>query len=291
MFAARVLSLTDDDDRSAQAAIVRAFTVFLLCHLVVRTLQWTMRADDWIPARVGMTAALAVCALVGWWWPARTRVAAAAALGLLAIKLVASFPTTSNHFFIEFLCLALVVLCDADVGDERALLLSGARWLTVIVLFYSGVQKVLYGTYFDAQFLGLSIGHKPGLAWMFSQLLPADEMARLRALHPLAPGSGPYAIRSPLALLIANGVYVFEMATPVLLVWRRTRPYAAVAVLIVIACIEVGARELLFGVLFVNLLLLFFARPVNRTLLPASLAVLTFLAAVRVGLLPSFAFN
>ena len=162
MFAARVLSLTDDGDRSAQAAIVRAFTVFLLCHLVVRTLQWTMRADDWIPARVTMTAALAVCALVGWWWPARTRVAAAVALGLLAIKLIASFPTTSNHFFMEFLCLALVVLCDADVGDERALLLSGARWLTVVVLFYSGVQKVLHGTYFDAQFLGLSIGHKPG---------------------------------------------------------------------------------------------------------------------------------
>ena len=138
----------------------------------------------------------------------------------------------------------------------------------MIVLFYSGVQKVLYGTYFDAQFLGLSIGHKPGLAWLFSQFLPADEMARLRALHPLAPGNGPYAIRSPLALLIANGVYVFEMATPVLLVWRRTWPYAVVAVLIVIAGIEVGARELLFGVLFVNLLLLFFARPVNRTLLP-----------------------
>jgi hypothetical protein len=93
-------------------------------------------------------------------------------------------------------------------------------------------------------------------------------MARLRALHPLAPGNGPYAIRSPLALLIANGVYVFEMVTPVLLIWRRTRPYAAVAVLIVLAGIEVGARELLFGVLFVNLLLLFFARPVNRTLLP-----------------------
>ena len=155
-----------------QAAIVRAFTVFLLCHLVVRTLQWTLRADDWIPARVGMIAVLAVCAFVGWWWPERTRVAAAVALGLLAMKLVASFPTTSNHFFIEFLCLALVVLCDADVGDERALLLSGARWLTVIVLFYSGVQKVLYGTYFGGQFLGLSIGHKPGLAWLFSQLLP-----------------------------------------------------------------------------------------------------------------------
>ena len=291
MSAARVLSLTDDDDRSAQAAIVRAFTLFLLAHIVVRTLQWTLRADDWLAPRTLLTALLAACAVVAWRRPARTRAAASVALLVLGIKLVKTFPTTSNHFLIEFLCLGLVVLCDADDGDERALLLSAARWLTVIVLFYSGVQKVLYGTYFDAQFLGLSIGHKPALAWLFGWILPADELARLRDLHPLAPGKGPFAIRSPLALLIANGVYLFEMAAPVLLVWRRTRPYAAVAALAVITAIEIGARELLFGILFVNLLLLFFARPVNRVLLPVSLAVLAVLAAARSGLLPPFSFN
>ncbi len=292
MFAAHVLSLTDDNDRSAQAAIVRAFTVFLLAHVVVRTLQWTVRGgDDGVGERGLMTAALAACALIAWLRPARMRTAAAIALGILAIKLARSFPTTSNHFFIEFLCLSLVVFCDPAVGDERALLLSAARWLTVIVLFYSGLQKVLYGTYFDAQFLGLSVGHKPGLAWLFSLFLPADELARLRALHPLAVGNGPFAIRSTVALLIANGTWAFEMTMPVLLVWRRTRPYAAIAVLFVIAGIEVGARELLFGLLFVNLLMLFFARPVNRALLPVSLAVLALLAAARIGLLPPFAFN
>ena len=289
--AARVLSLADDDDRSAQAPMVRAFTVFLFAHLVVRTLQWTLRADDWVAARALMTGVLAACALVAWRQPALTRSAGAVALGLLSIKLVASFPTTSNHFFIEFLCLGLIVLCDPDVGDERALLLSAARWLTVIVLFYSGVQKVLHGTYFDGQFLGLSVGHKPSLDWLFSWILPADELERLRHLHPLAPGKGPFAIRSPLALLISNGTYLFEITAPALLLWRRTRPYAAVATLVVIACIEVGARELLFGILFVNLLLLFFARPVNRALLPVSLAVLAVLAAARIGLLPPFWFN
>lgn len=291
MLAARVLAVMDDDDRSAQAAIVRAFTVFLLAHVVVRTLQWSARADDWVAARWLMTALLAACALVAWRRPALTRTAASCALALLAIKLVASFPTTSNHFFIEFLCLALIVLCDPALADERALLLGAARWLTVIVFFYSGVQKVLYGTYFDAQFLGLSIGHKPALDWLFGWIVPAAELARLRDLHPLAPGKGPFDIRSPLALVIANGVYVFEIAAPLLFIWRRTRPYAAIAALTVISAIEIGARELLFGVLFVNLLLLMFARPVNRVLLPASLAALAILAGSRVGLLPAFAFN
>lgn len=291
MTAARVLALVGDDDRSAQAAVVRAFTLFLLAHVAVRTLQWTVRADDWLVARALMTVLLAACAALAAARPARTRAAAAVALLLLAVKLAVSFPTTSNHFFIEILCVGLVVLCDAGDGDERALLLAGARWLTVIVLFHSGVQKVLHGTYFDAQFLGLSIGHKPSLAWLFGWIVPAAELARLDSLHPLAPGKGPFAIHSPLALVIANGVYLFELAAPLLLVWRRTRPWAAVATLAVIAAIEVGARELLFGLLFVNLLLLFFARPVNRALLPASLAALAVLAASRVGLLPSFWFN
>lgn len=291
MLAARALALTGDADRSGQAAIVRAFTLFLLAHLVVRTLQWTLQADDWLAARWLLTAALTGCALLAWRRPAYTRAAVTAAWLVLAVKLVATFPTTSNHFLIEFLCVGLVALCDADDADQRALLLGGARWLTVIVLFYTGLQKVLYGTYFDAQFLGLTIGHKPSFAGLFGLVLPADELARLLALHPLAPGGGPFAIRSPLALAMANAVWIFELVIPVLLVWQRSRPWAAVAALLVISAIEAGARELLFGILFANLLLLFFARPVNRALLPLSLAILAVLAAVRVGLLPEFWFN
>ena len=291
MSAARLLSLTDDGDRSAQAVVVRAFAVFFFAHIVVRTLQWTLRADDWVAGRWLITAALAACAVVAWRHPLRMRAAAVAALLVLTIKFVASFPTTSNHFFIEFLCIGLLALCDPHDGDERALLLSAARWLTLIVLFYSGLQKVLHATYFDGQFLGLSIGQKPSLAWLFGWILPADELARLDALHPLAPGKGPFDIRSPLALMVANSVYLFEMAAPVFLIWRRTRPYAAIATLLVIAAIEVGARELLFGILYVNLLLLFFARPVNRALLPVSLAILAILAATRIGVLPHFWFN
>ena len=291
MLAARVLALTDDADRSLQAAVVRAFTLFLLTHVAVRTLLWAERADDWIAGRFVMAAGLAVCAAIAWRHPERSRAAATGAVAILAIKLVASFPTTSNHFFIEFLCVSLLAFCDPDAAGERALLLSTARWLTAIVLFYTGLQKVLYGTYFDAQFLGLSIGHKPSFEWLFSWLLPAAELARLRDLHPLGAGAGPFDIRSPLALLVANGVYLFEMLAPAALVWRRTRPWAAAATLLVVAAIEAGARELLFGLLFVNLLLLFFARPVNRALLPVSLAALALLTASRIGLLPRFFFN
>jgi hypothetical protein len=291
MLAARLLHLADDDDRRAHAAIARAFQLFLLLHVAVRTLLWAGHGERVVWARLLMAAALAACAAVAFADARRAGAASFVAMLLLAIKLGSSFPETSNHFFIEFLCVGLLGLCNLDDAEERALLLSAARWLTVIVLFYSGLQKLWYGTYFDGQFLGYSIGLRSSFAWTFGWLVPAEEVARLRALHPPALGQGPYAIQAPLAVLVSNGVYVFEILAPALLIIRRTRPYAAIAAVLFVAVIEIGAREFMFGALYVNLLLLFFAWPLNRLLLPAFAALFTVLIAARFGALPGFWFN
>ncbi|MEO8605753.1 MAG: hypothetical protein ABI629_24505 [bacterium] len=295
MFAARVLALTDDLDRAAQAAMARAFQLLLLLHVFTRTLLWTLAQQashgDWQAGRYVLVAALGAAGLVTWRLPRYARQATWLALLVLTIKLAASFPTTSNHFFIEFLCMALLALCNIDVSDERALLLSGARWLTLIVFFWSGVQKVLYGTYFDGAFLGYSISTRPSFATLFAWAVPAQEIARLQGLREVSPGAGPYALQTPLALLMANGVYVFEMLAPVLLLIRRTRTWAAVATMGFVFCIEAGALELMFGALFLNLLLLFLPRPLNRTLLPGFAALYAGLVASRLGILPRFWFN
>jgi len=290
MLAARVLALADDADRAAQAPIARAFQLFLLLHVTTRTLLWALRAAD-RPGRYLLAAGLAACGLAAWRVPRYARAATVVALAILTIKLADSFPTTSNHFFIEFLCIALLALCNIEQADERALLLSAARWLTLIVFFWSGMQKVLYGTYFDAAFLGFSISSKPSFAALFGWLVPSLEVARLQSLRPLGPGVGPFAIQAPLAVATANGVYLFEMLAPLLLVIRRTRMLAALATLGFVFCIEVGALELMFGALFLNLLLLFLPRPVNRMLLPGFAALYAVLVASRLGILPRFWFN
>ena len=289
--AARVLGLMDPRDPSAQDALARAFQCFLLLHVAVRTLLWAERGDDWQAGRWLLAAVLAGCAVAGWRDATRARAAAGLAFAALTVKLVASFPGTSNHFFIEYLCIGLLALCDIGVAGERALLLAAARWLTVIVFFYSGLQKVLHGTYFDAQFLGYSISHKESFQALFAWMMPAAELERLRALHAIGPGIGPYAIRAPLALLVSNGTWLFEMLAPAFLVWRRTRAAAALLTLGFVVAIELGARELMFGALFVNLLLLFLDRPWNRALLPFWGAFFAVLFASRIGLLPRFFFN
>ncbi|MGD9762298.1 MAG: hypothetical protein AB7V27_01095 [Candidatus Binatia bacterium] len=291
MLADRILRLADDEDRSGHAAIARAFQLFVLMHVAVRTALWAGRGDTYVEGRLAMAGVLVICAAVAALDAPRARAAALIAMLVLALKLGASFPATSNHFFIEFLCVGLLALCDVENVEERALLLAGARWLTVIVLFYSGVQKLWHGAYFDAQFLGYSIGQRASFAWLFGWVVPSEEIARLQALHPPALDSGPYSIRSPFAVAISNAVYLFEIIAPILLIARRTRPYAAVAALSFVAAIEIGALELLFGALFVNLLLLFFTRAVNQALLPAFAALFTMLLASRIGVLPRFWFN
>lgn len=292
MRAARLLALTDGvATADAQAAVARGFQLFVLLHVSARTLLWALKDDDHLALRLALPAGLALCFAAAALRPAWARRATLAALLLLSTKLFASFPSTSNHFFIEYCCVALLAFCDLSDAGERALALNAARWLMLIVLFWSGVQKVLYGTYFNAAFLGFSVAHKPSFEALFRWLLPADELARLQGLRATSVGAGPYAIASPLALLIANGSYLFEIVAPFLLLWRRTRPWAVLATVGFLVCIELGARELMFGALFVNLLLLFVPRPINRTLLPGFAALYAVLVASRLGLLPRFQFN
>ncbi len=292
MGAARLLGLTDGDaDTAVQAAMARGFQLFLLLHVTARTTIWALKDHDEVVLRLARPLGLGLCLGLALLRPALARHATVGALLLLSSKLIASFPATSNHFFIEYCCIALVAFCDLGNADERALALNAARWLLVIVLFWSGVQKVLYGTYFNASFLGFSIAHKPSFASLFSWLVPAEEMARLHGLRVTGVGAGPFAIDSPLALAIANGSYLFEITAPFLLLWRRTRLWAVAATLLFVICIELGARELMFGALFINLLLLFVPRPLNRLLLPGFAAFYAVLIASRLGLLPKFQFN
>jgi len=287
----RLLELADEDDRSAQPITLRAFRLFLLFHVATRTWFWFLREPhDDTAFRVALAALLTLCALlaVRRRWQRRATVAA---LAVLACKLVDSFPSTSNHFFIEFLCVALLAAFDPAANEERALCLVALRWVVVLVLFWTGLQKVLYGTYFDGQFLGFSIATRGSFADLFQWILPDEELRRLRELRPIGVGSGPFAVQSPLAWWVSNGVYVFEIVTPALLLVRRTRPWAAAAVIAFTVMIEIGAREFLFGALFVNLLLLFFSRPINRALLPVFALFYAWMIGARLGWLPTVAFN
>jgi hypothetical protein len=104
-------------------------------------------------------------------------------------------------------------------------------------------------------------------------------------------GAGPYRFTSFPALAMANVVWVFELVGPALLLWRRMRAGAMLAVIVFLAAVESGAYEIMFGVLFVNLVLLFARTNWVGRLYPGFAALYAYLIGVHLGWFPKWLFN
>ncbi len=228
---------------------------------------------------------LALCALLGLVPAARLYACRVAAL-LIFAHVVFTFPLTANHAFLGLVCMSFVAFLDDYYPDERELLGQALRWITAIFFFYSGFQKLLYGYYFDGQFLGYFIGFEERFSSFFGLMLPESEVQRLQAAAVVAEGAGPYRVDSGLFVVMSNLVYVFEMAAAIFLVVPRTRTIAALASIGFVIMIELGAREVIFGFLTVNLLLLFLPGPWNARLFPLFVVMHVLLVLSVVGILP-----
>jgi hypothetical protein len=177
---------------------------------------------------------------------------------------------------------------DLERDDERTLCLRALGWIAVLVLFMSGLQKVLHGSYFQGQYLSFMVANTERFRDFFSPILSAADLEHLRSLQgamdtvaigpggPLTPMPGPYRVDSPLFVVISNAIWIGEIAVAIGLLWRRVRPLALTGGLLLLAGIAGASHELLFDTLFFNLLLLFARTPMNWKLLPLSLASYAF---------------
>jgi hypothetical protein len=284
----RVLALLDGDDPATELSKVRAFERIFV--LIVCTEYWaraTPKGNDlglnyWIT--LSLVSALGVTALTARW-------ARLAFLGLAVTQTVRiwnDFPGVGNHSYLELILCVLCAALDGRDREERRLFLRAVRWMTCVVFFYAGLQKLVHGYYFRGQLLAYSIGieaFKPVL----QLLLPHDEFVRLSRFH-LQAGDGPFLLSSTLMLVLSNATYVIEMGLVPLLVLRRTRQLAVVGAIVFLLGIELAAREFFFGLLYINMLLLFFERAVNRRLVGFFAAILACLLLVRLKVLPEVTF-
>ncbi len=268
----RVLTLAGDDPDEARR--LRYFRIYLMLHapfeLLWDSLIWeSQRGYYGVTFGAGLLACLGLSFI-----PARTVLAVRLFIGFHLAAIVWLFPAVSNHFFLVFYCLLVLSLLDLERPREALLGLQACRWLTVIVLFYTGVQKLLYGTYFQAQFLSWTIAHDPRFSSAFNYILPASEAQRLAAL---ADTAGPFGSEWWPLVAISNFVYLFEIIAPVLLLYRPTRSAAVGATALFLLAIETGAREYLFGCVFINMVFLFTRKNRYPVLLPLTALVYAFL--------------
>jgi len=263
------VALSDSPDRSSAWAILGG--VFANGDFILPTLLAVALGLVWTPASAGLATALAAIARTGF--------------------LLQTFPYTANHVFLEILC-CLVLLCfDRHRADERRLALGALRWITAILFFYTGLQKLWYGHYFHAEYLAIGISWDNRYAEVLGWLLPGSELERLRAIGQPFDGSGPYTVEAPLLVLLSNLVWMGEIALGILLVPRTWRTAAVGASLLFMLFTQLTAREVFFGGLFTNLLLLSLHRDWIRLCLPAFGALYAFVVLTRLGILAEPFFN
>lgn len=253
----RALGAVRAEAADAASARAAAFARLLLVAAAVH--GWIMALDGeghgLEPVLFASAIALSVTGIAALRSPP-PRLALLVAFGVMLVRLGASFPHVYNHLFLEMLLVGAAAATRRGDAAEDQLLLDFTRGVVVIVLFWSGLQKLLHGCYFEGQFLAVSIASNEYFATPFSWLAPG-EVERLRGLLPLRIGAGPFRLEAPALVALSNLVWILELVLPIGLLVRRLRPVAVVATIALLVAIEIAAREIVFGILFGGGVLLF----------------------------------
>jgi hypothetical protein len=284
-----LLALTGGDDPATWLPALRTFErVFVL---VLAAEYWARALPKWPQLSPLYTVALGVATAgcVATRIPSLARVAFAVLAATQVTVIAAEFPATGNHAYLELYVLLLLALLRPDDPAERPLLMGSLRWLVCLVLFASGVQKIAHGYYFRGQYLAYSSWietFRPVLA----QLVSRDEYVRLTSF-PTEIGAGPYLVASPLLLVVSNAVWVAELSLPLALLWLPARRFAVAGTLLLLCGIEIAAREVFFGLVFANGVLLFLPRPLGRGYVVLVAALLAWLLLGALGVVPDVVYH
>jgi hypothetical protein len=270
-------------DAAVAEAKVRTFRTVLLLIIA---------GEQYLHGESATSLAVLLCLAASFVRPL-SRAAMLVTLALLARIAYGLFPGTANHLYLELIALGCLAIVDPDDPAEARLLLASFRWITVVVFFYTGLQKLLYGQYFDARFFAYYSAHYEHfrvLHWLLSD----EDAAMLRRfaddLRTGVENTGPYLVRSPALIAVSNLAWMSELGAALLLFAPATRKWGVPFALLVMVGIESVARELLFGMLMIDFILLFAQRDVGRFLVPGVVIALLVLVAMSHELIPSVAY-
>lgn len=250
-----------DSALEADCSLLRWALPFLLLHLTFRYIkeivlrQVSPHPAQWVlPIGMGIALGLSV------WQPRRSkRYALCVAGGLCFIEMSWRFPMNSNHSWVEVLLLMALCIVKTNSRPQRELFVVWGRWLVALLFLHSGLQKVLHGVYFRGAFLGTRVREESddNFGLVMRLLLEPSEQKRL--VDGLVQGyEGSYFLNSRLGLVVSNAIYLSELLTALLLFFPRTRFCGSMLAVSLLLGIEATALEMTFGLLTLNLTMLFF---------------------------------
>lgn len=281
-------ALDFDSDRATRQRSVAAFQSLFL--LIVGVEYWCRAIPKWGSLSALYVTALPLATLLctAGLWPAVRRWATLGLALVHAVVIAAEFPAAGNHAYLELYFCLLIAFVDPEREEEQRLFVMAARWMMVVIFFYSGMQKLVHGYYFAAQYFAFSMT-LPSFRDVFQWLVPADEIQRLTHLAG-DWGDGPYRSDDLGLRLLTNATWILELTLAPMLLLRATRSLAVAGILALLVGIESGAREVFFGLIFCNGLLLFAPARIHQRVVPAGVVLLLALLLIRLGILPEVTF-
>jgi hypothetical protein len=243
-----------------------------------------MAPVDWV--EIGGISAGAVLLMRERWRQAGYGLVACVAI----VRLGYGFPMSGNHAYLHATILGMLALFDPKEPEERAWQAGGLKWMLLVILFYSGLQKLLHGHYFRGEFFAYTISESASFRHFMRWVLPAEEIDRIMR-YGWETGSGPYRLYSPMGLFLSRAAFLGEILLPAIVFVKRTRSLGIIATALFIVGIELAARELFFGMIFLNMLLLFGPARLHLRLTWVFAALSVGLILSRAGILPGFHFG
>ena len=261
-------------DHADTFATFTSFLAILCLHVGLRHVHLGIRFDE--PAFF-VSGAINLAAAAGVFFERRAEVLRYSP-ALLAISVVIFAyvkPGLGNHALMESLLLLAVAIAIPIRADRVAPIADLFRWSAILLFLHAGLQKIAYGAYFNGSFLARQV-QSDRFGWVLELALPQKEYVRLL----FADRAGPMVIESFSGLALSNMVYASEIACAALLLIPRTRAFGVYAAIAAVIGIEVVAREVGFGLMFIFMLLLF--RP--QTYATRAILVLPIAAHLALGL-------
>lgn len=199
----------------------------------------------------------------------------------------------ANHLCLEFLCILVLLYWDDENKEEVELANASLRYAFSYTMFFSGVQKFLYGTYFKGEMLNYLILEYKSYKNLLGFLLSSEEMNHLMTLKAqkdsftlsdisqFEPVIGDLSSQNPLIIILSNSVWIFEILGGLLIFHAKLRHLGILISLLVLFAVESGAREVYFGLFMINLVFLFVKRNWSQAIFYFSILALVFFELCR----------
>ena len=209
----------------------------------------------------------------------------AATLACAAIAttfVVVTFPTTANHGYATWLLCVTALWIQRLKGQDRMAGLALARWLAAIIMFWSGAQKLLHGTYDHGEFLASQIAvHAQRFAGPLSVVISEADLAHLVESQA---GSGTFEFTSWQALSLSRAIPIAELLLGVGLLFGTTRLAAAWVAALFVLAIQLVAGEITFAMVMLGVLSTFY--PARQMAAISDVITLVFIVAAALALSP-----